>query len=118
MTAEVIAFPVGATADDTIRATIKALLSGQGISKEDLADAIGMSHATMYRRLAARGCEQAFKAGEVASIADALAVSVASLYSGLGGMFVPPDGGNALRARRDSNPKPSDPKVRPLVIAA
>lgn len=119
MTAQVIDFPVGSSADNTIRASIKALLSGRGMSKEDLADEIGMSHATMYRRLAARGSEQAFKAGEVASIASALGVHVGQLYDGLGGTFVPtpPDGGEGLRARRDSNPKPSDPKVRVLPIS-
>lgn len=116
MTAQVIDFPVGANADDTIRATVEALLSGRGMTKEELADEIGVSYATMYRRLGGSGSKEAFKAGELASVARALGVHVGELYDGLGGRFVPtpPDGGTSLRARRDSNPKPSDPKVLPL----
>jgi AcrR family transcriptional regulator len=68
MTAEVIAFPVGANADDTIRATVRALLRGRGMSTEDLADCIGVSHATMYRRLGSKGSKEAFKAGELLGV--------------------------------------------------
>lgn len=93
MTAEVIAFPIGDNADDTIRATVRALLRGRGMSTEDLADAVGISHATMYRRLAAKGSKEAFKAGEVATVARILGVHVGQLYDGLGGTFVPPPNG-------------------------
>jgi len=63
---------------------------------------VGVSHATMYRRLAAKGSKEAFKAGEVATVAQVLGVTVGQLYDGLGGMFVPPppDGGSSMATRR------------------
>lgn len=109
MTAEVIQlFPVGADADDTVRHTVKALMSGRGVSAETVAPGVGMTVATLYRRLGGKGATQAFKAGEVASLARYFDVPVGQIYNGLGGTFVPPptpDGGTAL-PRLDSNQQP------------
>src|SRR5690606_31830595 len=96
MTAEVIQlFPTGELADDTVRRTIRALMHGRGISAEGMAPEVGMTVATLYRRLGGTGATQAFKAGEVASIARYFDVSISDLYDGLGGTFVPPDGGGS-----------------------
>lgn len=103
MTAEVVPlFPTGAQAEDTIRATVRGLLKGRGLSVEDIAPHVGMSASSLYRKLAGKGDKDAFKAGEVASLARVLNVRVDQLYNGLGGMFVPPvppqgpDGGGGV----------------------
>lgn len=99
MTAEVIAlFPVGEHADDTIRRTVDALVKGKGLSPAQVAEDAGMSRSTFFHKMAGKGASQAFKAGEVASLARVLGVSVAQLFDGLGGTFVPtpPDGGRSM----------------------
>lgn len=89
-------FPTGPLADDTIRHTIKALVEGKGIRPDDVARAAGMSRSTYFAKMAAQGEKNPFSAGEVASIAKCLGVSVSQLYDGLGGTFVPdPDGPRA-----------------------
>lgn len=111
MTAEVIAFPTPPElVDRTIRATIRALMEGKGLSKEDLAPRVGMSAATLYRKTTEKG-PVPFKAHEVALIASALGVRVSDLYDGLGGTFIPPspDG---------DDQRPSDYKVAVLSLAA
>lgn len=99
MTAEVVQlFPTGAQAEDTIRWTVRGLLKGRGLSVEDIAPQVGMSASTLYRKLAGHGDKDAFKAGEVATLARVLNVQVGQLFDGAGGMFVPPqppDGGAA-----------------------
>lgn len=99
MTADVIELhPVGADADDTVRQTIKALMSGRGLTAETLAPEVNMSVATLYRRFGGKGASQAFKAGEVASMARFFKVEVGEIYDGLGGKFfpIPPDGGSSV----------------------
>lgn len=100
MTAEVIRlFPTGEDADETVRRSIKALMAAQGLTKEDVAPRAGMAVSTLYRRFTGKGSEQAFKAGEVASIAAVLGVDISVLYGGLGGSVVPPQpprGGEGL----------------------
>lgn len=91
-------FPTGPLADDTIRATIKALVEGKGLRPDDVARAAGMSRSTYFAKMSAKGKRNPFSAGEVASIAGFLRVHVSQLYDGLGGTFVPeppdgPDGG-------------------------
>lgn len=90
MTAEVVALPTAFMADDTIRRTIKALVEGKGVNPDDVAEAAGISRSTYFSKMAGKGSAQAFKAGEVARIATFLGVTVAQLYDGLGGTFVPP----------------------------
>lgn len=123
MTAEIVSlFPTGADAEDTIRATVRGLLKGRDLTVETVAPLVGMSPSALYRKLAGHGDKDAFKAGEVASLARVLEVRVDQLYDGLGGTFAPrpPDGGVPIggeRARRYSKPQPSDPKVLPLLLA-
>lgn len=92
MTAEVIRlFPTGEQADETVRRTIKGLIKGRQLRTDDVAAAVGIAHATLYRRLAGTGSKQAFSAGEVASLARYFGVPIEQIYTGLGGVFVPPD---------------------------
>lgn len=92
MTTDVVhLFPTGAQAEDTIRRTVRGLLKGRGLAVEDIAPRVDMSASSLYRKLAGHGDKDAFKAGEVASIARVLGVRVGQLYDGLDGTFVPPD---------------------------
>lgn len=111
MTAQIIDLPTGGQADDTIRRTIAALMKGRGVSVNTLAESIGVSRAAWFSKMGGHGTKQAFKAGEVATIAQVLGVSVGQLYDGLGGTFLPP--ASEMRAWRDSNPQPSDPELVP-----
>lgn len=98
MTAEL----VRDTADDTVRRTIKGVAEGKGFTPDQVALAAGMSRSAYFRKISGHGSIQAFKAGEVAAIAQFLGVSVGQLYDGLGGTFVPPaDGvlGNQVTGR-------------------
>lgn len=81
--------PPRSDADDTIRRTVKGLISGHGLRVETVAAAVDMTPATLYRRLAGKGRSQAFVAGEVAALADYFNVPVGDLYDGLGGRFGP-----------------------------
>ena len=93
MTAELTpSFPMGdqAQVDETVRRTIDALIRGRELTRDEAAIRAGIDRATLYRRLAGRGSQQAFKAGEVAALARLLDVPVASIYDGLGGVFTPP----------------------------
>lgn len=74
-------------AEDVVRASIRALLAGRGMSVDDLAAAAGLARSTLHRRLSSKGTAHAFYAGEVAVIADVLDSSVQEIYSGLGGRF-------------------------------
>lgn len=77
-------------ADETVRRTVRGLIEGRGIKVQTLAEAVGMQQSTLYRRLGGDGSQQAFSAGEVAAIASYFRVSVAQIFEGLGGVFVPP----------------------------
>jgi transcriptional regulator with XRE-family HTH domain len=104
MTAKVIElFPTGGLADDTIRHTINALVKGKGLRSEDVAAAAGLSRSTYFAKMSGKGSRQAFKAGEVALIAQYLGVHVSQLYDGLGGTFIPDE---VSLPRLDSNQQP------------
>lgn len=93
MTAQIVELrPIGDRADDTIRRTIDALIKGKGLRAEDVAATAGMKRSTFFYKMSGKGSDRAFKAGEVASLAQALGVEVAELYGGLGGTFIPPNG--------------------------
>lgn len=77
------------TPDDMIRATVQALIAGNGTKAEIVAASIGMTPATMYRRLGGVGSSQAFHAGEVAALARHFGVEVEDLFTGLGGRLHP-----------------------------
>jgi hypothetical protein len=116
MTAHVVELrPWGDQADEIIRRTVRALMKGNGLNVETLAPLVSMSAATLYRRLAEKGKGREFKASEVADIARHFDVTVASLYDGLGGTFIPPSGPASL-PRLDSNQQPSGSRF--LQVAA
>lgn len=102
MTAEVIEFrPRADDVNDTIRASVRALMKGRALSTEQLASLSGMASSTLYKRLAGKGSQQAFAAGELGVIAAVLNVEVGRLYDGLGGTFGPgPDDGPAAAGGR------------------
>ena len=79
-------------AEDVVRASIRALIAGNGMGVDELAAAAGLARSTLHRRLSGRGTKDAFYAGEIAVIADVLGVDVQELYSGLGGRFGAPKG--------------------------
>lgn len=87
---------VAELADDTIRRSVRALIAARATTPDAVADAIGMTRSTFYRRVSGRGAP--FTAGEVQAIADVFEVPVADLFSGLGGVVVP------LRSRRMGRP--------------
>ena len=109
-----------ASLTERVAAEVRSLMGRYEVTQVMLSEVLGVSQPQVGARL--RGAV-AFNVNEVALLADYFGVSPAEL---LGEQVAPrpgPDGGQpmtreALRARRDSNPKPSDPKVRPLVIAA
>lgn len=69
-------------ADETVRRSLKAEITLSGRSVEEIAEAAGMVAATLYRRLAGKGSQQAFYAGEVAVLAEILEVSIDDIYAG------------------------------------
>ena len=85
-----------------------------------MARALGLSPSSLFLKLAGGS---AWKAWEVAAVAQHFGVSVGDLYSGLGGVFARPAvvAPAAVKVRkprrtrdpecawRDSNPQPSDP---------
>ena len=96
---------------------IKALMGRYGISQVELAAWLGFDQAGVSQRL--RGKTE-WKLTEVERVAEAFGQHPAVLLGGYSpdGRPDPDDGVPILRARRDSNPKPSDPKVLPLVIGS
>lgn len=75
MTAELITFPSEAErVDQTIRSTIRALMEGRGLAADQLAPRVGVSVATLYRKLSDKD-RSPFKAHEVSAIARELAVT-------------------------------------------
>src|SRR4029077_12651339 len=76
---------------------------GKGLRSEDVAAAAGLSRSTYFAKMSGKGSRQAFKAGEVALIAQYLGVHVSQLYDGLGGTFIPDE---VSLPRLDSNQQP------------
>lgn len=58
------------SADDTIRRAVRGWLGAWGITRDELAEGIGMVPRTFYRRLNATGRRQQFAAGEVADLKE------------------------------------------------
>lgn len=83
MTAEVLQMPdrSGRT-NDQVRRSVRALLSGNGMKVEELAEAVGMPASTLYSRLAARGHRKPFSIGETDAIAHVFGVQVQDLVDG------------------------------------
>lgn len=89
MSADVVALRGKRRADveDVVRASIRAVIAGRGITVDELANDAGMARSTLHRRLSGKGIKDSFYAGEVAVIAEVLGIEVADLYTGLGGTF-------------------------------
>ncbi len=81
--------------DDTIRRSVKALITAKGHDPDAVALGIGMARRTFYRRVSGNGAP--FTAGEVQTIADYFDVPVSDLFSGLDLVVVP------LRGRRGAS---------------
>lgn len=69
------------TAREKIAGAVRAELARAGRSQRDLARALGVSHAYLWRRT--RG-EVGFAAEELLAVADFLAIPVGTFYVGLG----------------------------------
>lgn len=86
--------------DQTISATVKGLYSGRGLTADDVATAIHVSHGTIVSRLATK---TSWTAREVQALAVLFEVRVADLYSGLDGRFPGPRQAPKLDRRRGVN---------------
>ncbi|MGY6556767.1 MAG: helix-turn-helix domain-containing protein [Schaalia turicensis] len=96
---------------DFVASTIRAEASRRGLTQKDLTRAIGMSTATMSARW---NGVRPWALDELAEVAELFGCSVPELISGdIAQKCRTPAGGShrggPLRARRDSNPQPSDP---------
>lgn len=100
----------------TVAAEVRSLLGRYNRTQTDLAMAIGLTQSQLSKRL--RGTI-VFDLEELARVADYFGTTIPRL---LGYENAPqpsgPGGGSEERAWRYSKPQPSDPKVRPLLIAA
>ena len=99
------------TLSDFVASTIRAEASRRGLTQKDLNRAIGMSPTTMSARW--NGLRP-WALDELADVAEVLGCSVPELITGDIALIrrTPAGGshrGGPLRARRDSNPQPSDP---------
>lgn len=104
---------------DTLAREVKALMGRHDVNQTMLAEWLGINQTAVSARL--RGATK-WSLDDVERIAEGFAVHPAELMGGYATDPHPfPDGGlPILCACRDSNPKPSDPKVRvvPLFAAA
>lgn len=95
---------------ETVTSEIKALMGRHGVRQTHLAAWLGLDQTAVSARL--RGVTE-WKVTEIDRVAEGFDVHPAELMGGYAtGPRPEPDGGlPVLRACRDSNPKPSDPKV-------
>lgn len=102
---------------EQVSAEIKALMGRHGVSQTTLGAWLDLNQTAVSARL--RG-KTRWNLPEIERVAEGFAVHPAVLMGGYAtDPHRGPDGGlPILRACRDSNPKPSDPKVLPLRIAA
>ena len=106
-------FPQPDDASAVVATNIRMLLARDQKPQAQLAVVLGITQSQLSKRL--RGVIL-FDLEELVKVADYFRVSVGNLFGEStnrhpdGG----PDGGIDLRARRDSNSQPSDPKVLPL----
>lgn len=69
--------------EETIRASIRAVMTVRNINVEDLAQASGVSRSVLYGKLSAEGVTRGFLAREVLAIASALDVPPGDLFKEL-----------------------------------
>lgn len=115
----VIQFPeMGARPlSEVVSGEIKALMGRHDVSQVMLANWLNLKQASVSDRLHGK---TRWNLPEIERIAEGFAVHPAVLMGGYAtDPHRGPDGGlPILRACRDSNPKPSDPKVLPFLSAA
>ena len=96
---------------------VRALMGRYGVSQATVAKWLGLTQPAVSSRL--RGATE-WKVAEIERIAYGFSRHPAELMGGYATTGPRPDGGEGLpimlRARRDSNPQPSDPKVRPFLM--
>lgn len=97
---------------ETVARRLRGRLAEMRISGAELGRRTGIKQSTVSRRLTGA---QPFDLDELELICGVLGITLAELLTGMrppvgGG----PDGG--VRARRDSNPQPSDPKMAGRVL--
>lgn len=66
---------------ETIAAAVRAEIARAGLTQRDVARALGMTHAYLWRRTHG---EVGFAAEELVTIADHLDIPVETFYSGIG----------------------------------
>jgi hypothetical protein len=84
---QMVDLPTAFEVDETIRRSVAALFEGRSISKDKLADVLGVSRTTAFNKLSHTN-PTPFSASEVAIVAAYLQVDVSELYNGLGGLFL------------------------------
>lgn len=92
------------TAEITRR--LRGKLAEEMITNVDVARSLGIPQQTFNRRMLG---VTPFTVDEILDVADVTGLNVLWLLTGEGAPFGPR--GPLMRARRDSNPQPSDPKV-------
>ena len=100
--------PAPRSLGEVVSRAVRVLMAEHEVNQTALALVLGVTQTQVSARL--RG-KAHWSLDDLARLAAYFGVSVAELVGGSGG-FVPPGGGE--RARRDSNPQPSDPKVVPM----
>ena len=96
-----------AATENRVRRSTWALMAARDVKVEDVAASTGIPRSTLYRRLRSKTIDQAFRAHEVAAIADYFGVPVEALYSGLGGLVGVTATGTDGRADTGRYPRPS-----------
>lgn len=92
---------------------IRALMGRHNVHQGDLAKALGTTQSVISSRLTGRS---PWRLPEVETLARYFGCSPAELLGGTQKSPGPDGPGEAMRARRDSNPQPSD--WEPLALAA
>lgn len=119
-TADLIEFPT-ATPDDTVRATVRALIGARRMTTNRLAPLVGMTDDTLRRKLNGVGEKNAMTCGDAARIAEFFRVPVADLFSGQVDLRPQPPNGVTVLERRPDRPfglipggRDADAPARPI----
>lgn len=94
---------------EAVSRTVRVLMAEHGVTQTMLAMVLGVSQTQVSSRLR---MDTPWSLSDLEVLARYFGVTVAELVGGAPARGGPGDGGE--RARRDSNPQPSDPKVVPI----
>lgn len=95
---------------EIISRTVRLLMADRQVNQTMLAVVLGITQTQVSARLRGR---TPWHIADLEALAAYFGVSVPELVGGNAGIN-PGGGGGGERARRDSNPQPSDPKVVPI----